>query len=226
MEHLPVFLRVTGRACLVVGAGNVATPKIEALVAAAAEVTVLAPTVAPAVLDLVRDGRVRHWARHYRSGDLSGFFLAYAGTGDDTVHAAIAAEARVAGVLLNVIDRPHWCDFITPSIHRQGALTIAVSTGGASPALARRIRERLAHQFGPEWGVALEILRLLRRRLDAERMPLPERQEKLFRLVDSTWIEWLAAGELTEVERLLAQIFGEDYTLSRLGLFGPEVHHG
>lgn len=226
MDHLPVFLRLTGKACLVVGAGSVATPKIESLVAAGAEVTVLAPRLSPAVADLVAQGGVRHWARDYRSGDLQGFFLAYAGTGDAAVHAAIAAEARTGGVLLNVIDQPQLCDFITPSVHRQGALSIAVSTGGASPAFARRIRERLALQFGPEYGVGLEILRRLRQRLGAAEVALAERQEKLYRLVDSPWIEWLQAGDLEAVDRLLAQIFGEDYTLPHLGLFGPEVHHG
>jgi len=217
MEFHPVFLRVSGRPCVVVGAGRAAEPRILALVEAGATVTVIAPTVSVAVARLAADGRLRHLPRSYRRGDLHGFRLAYAATEDDTVHAAIAAEADASGVLLNVVDRPAWCDFITPAVVRQGALTVAISTGGASPALARKLRADLEERFGPEYAVALELLRRLRPVLRARGLGFAAKQEALGRLVDSPLLEYVRDGRRAEIDRLLAA-FGMDLSLATLGM--------
>jgi siroheme synthase (precorrin-2 oxidase/ferrochelatase) len=102
--------------------------------------------------------QITHQARAYRRGDLQGTFLAYAATDSDVLHTQITDEAHVAGVLLNVVDQPALCDFIMPAIVARGDLVIATSTGGASPALAKRIRHDLEDTFGPEYDLALQLL--------------------------------------------------------------------
>src|SRR5664279_4839267 len=152
MKYYPIFLRVAGRDCLVIGGGKVATQKVESLLNASAAVTVISPELTPEISALAAAQRVVHHRRPYRSGDLQGVFLAYAATSDPTVQTQIARDAETAGVLLNVVDVPQLCSFIVPAVIQRGDLLIATSTSGTSPALARRIRRDLEHSFGPEYG--------------------------------------------------------------------------
>ncbi len=140
MGFIPIFLEVSGRRCVVIGGGEVAARKVDSLLEAGAEVTVVAPSLGPAMKLLVGRGRLTHVKRAYRSGDLDGCELAYAATDDVELHRQIAAEAEALGILLNVADEPELCTFIAPAVVRQGALQIAISTGGASPAFAARLR--------------------------------------------------------------------------------------
>jgi siroheme synthase-like protein len=112
-------------------------------------------------------GRIRHRARAYREGDLEGVALAFAATGDADVNAAVLAEGRARGVWVNAVDDPAHCDFIVPSVLRRDALTVAVSTGGASPALARVVREELETYFDEGYGALTEIAGAVRRELHA-----------------------------------------------------------
>ncbi len=217
MKFYPVFMRVAGRPCLVVGGGEVAARKVDDLLRAHAAVTVVSPTVVSAIADHARQGRIRHHARGYQPTDLAGAFLAYAATDDEALHARIAGEARAAGVLLNVVDRPHLCDFITPSIMERGDLIIATSTSGASPALARRIRVQLERLFGPEYAVALQVLAALRAHLVRAALSPAERTRILNGLVDSPLIDHLRAGEPAAVDRLLAAV-ATDMSLATLGV--------
>lgn len=217
MHATPVFLRLADRACVVVGAGSEAAPRITELVAAGARVTVVAPELGAAAAALADAGRFLHLPRRYRRGDLDGAFLAYAATGDDAVHAAIAADARAAGVLLNVVDRPAWCDFITPAVVRRGALTLAISTGGASPALARRLRLDLEAQFGPEYAVVLEILRRARRLVADRGLDLAAKQRLFGRLVDAPLVEYVREGRRDAIDALLAGL-GEGVSLAAIGM--------
>jgi precorrin-2 dehydrogenase/sirohydrochlorin ferrochelatase len=148
----PVFLDLAGEPVVVVGAGAVAERKIAALLESGARVTVIAPKATPRLLALAEGGEVRLLARPYGPGDLAGCRLAYVATDDPEVSRAVRAEATALGVWLNVADQPELCGFIAPAVVRRGDLTLAVSTGGASPALARWIRERLEADFGPEYG--------------------------------------------------------------------------
>src|SRR6266851_1242152 len=141
MGYIPIFLDVTGRRCVVVGGGEVAARKVESLLASGAQVIVVSPTLAaPALNAAVDRGMVEHIARAYRRGDIAGCALAYAATDDRDLHRALAEEARALGIPLNVVDVPELCSFIAPAVVRQGALQIAISTGGASPAFAARVR--------------------------------------------------------------------------------------
>lgn len=143
MGYYPVFLEMKGRSCVVVGGGPVAERKVEGLLAAGARVTVVSPELTPGLAALKKEGRLQHVARAYREGDLAAYELAVVATDDGAVNAGVAREGRTRGVWVNAVDDPPNCDFILPSIIRRGDVVIAVSTGGASPALARRLREDL-----------------------------------------------------------------------------------
>jgi precorrin-2 dehydrogenase/sirohydrochlorin ferrochelatase len=160
----PAVLDLRGRRAVVVGGGRVALRKARALLAAGASVRVVAPKLVAA---LKRDPRIECRAGPYRKRHLRGAILVIAATDDEGVNARIAADARAAGALVNVVDRPEECDFIVPSQVRRGDLVIAVTTGGAAPSLSRRIRERLERQFGPEYARLLAALRRVRQDLKA-----------------------------------------------------------
>ena len=142
--YYPVFLDVKGRRCVVIGGGNIGEEKVVKLLEYNARVVVISPEVNEGVKGLADDDRVNWLRREYRPGDLEGAFIAIAATDDNVVNRQIADEATERNVLLNVVDVTHLCTFIAPSVVRRGEVTIATSTGGASPALARKFREVLS----------------------------------------------------------------------------------
>jgi siroheme synthase-like protein len=166
--YYPLFVDLGARPCLVIGGGAIAEGKVRGLLAAEADVTVVSPSLTPSLVEDARAGRIRHHARPYRDGDLEGYALTFAATGHPHVNAAVAAEGRARGVWVNAVDDPAHCDFIVPSVLRRDALTVAVSTGGVSPALARVVREELETYFGTDYGSLTEIAGIVRRELHAE----------------------------------------------------------
>jgi siroheme synthase-like protein len=166
MALFPLFVELQGRPCVVLGGGAVAERKVQALLAAGAVVTVVSPALSPALATLASSGRIAHVARPYADGDLAGAALAFAATADGGVNADVAREGRARGVWVNAADDPAHCDAILPALVRRGPVTVAISTGGASPALARAVRERveraLPDAYGPLAQVAAEARRELR----------------------------------------------------------------
>lgn len=165
----PVSLDVRGRRCAVVGGGGLAEERVAGLLEAGAAVTVIAATVGPGVAELAAAGRLTHLARGYRPGDLEGMFLAVGAAGDPGLNASLWAEANERGVLLNAMDDNPHCHFALPSVLRRGALAVTVSTGGRSPALARRIRRQLEGVIGPEYGELVEVVAEVRSELQRRR---------------------------------------------------------
>jgi precorrin-2 dehydrogenase/sirohydrochlorin ferrochelatase len=170
----PLFLRIEGRRCLLVGAGVIASQKIDGLLLSGAHVHVVAPIAGEAIRKLVDEGRVCWLQREFRSSDLAGAALVIAATGDPSINEIVSREARRRGVLCNAVDEPERCDFYYPAVVRRGDLQIAISTAGHSPALAQRIRRELELQFDSEYGGWLSWLGsvrtlLFRRQLDPAR---------------------------------------------------------
>jgi precorrin-2 dehydrogenase/sirohydrochlorin ferrochelatase len=155
--YYPVFLDLRDGPVLVVGGGPVAEGKVEGLLAAGATVTVVSPTVTPRLAGWVAAGRIEHLARAYQPGDLAGRRLALVATGDPAVSGAVAAEGRERGIWVNAADEPARCDFILPAVIRRGRLVVAVSTGGASPAAARAIREELEGYLTEDHAMLVEL---------------------------------------------------------------------
>jgi len=185
----PIILNLSGRRAVVVGGGEVALRKARALADAGAEVRVVAPKLLP---EFAEDGRFECLAERYQKRHLKGALVAVAATDDEAVNRQVAEDARAAGVLVNVVDRPELCDFIVPAQVRRGDLLIAISTGGAAPALAKRLRERLEKEFGPEFETYLAILREVREDLKCRNVP-PETRRRIF--------ERLAEGDIVAAAR-------------------------
>ena len=157
MSYFPIFLEMKGRRALVIGGGAVAERKVASLVEAGAQVTVMSPDVTQIIARWSKEKLINLIARRYQPGDLAGHELAFLATDDEAANTKAHNEGRERGVWVNAADDPAHCDFILPSVLRRGDLTVAVSSGGASPALARTIREELEIHFSHEYEQLAEL---------------------------------------------------------------------
>src|SRR3954471_23430211 len=155
-------LRLSGRRCLVVGGGEVGLEKVEGLLACGADVTLVAPDAVPELEELAREGSIDWKRRAYEPADLEGSFLAIASTDDTDVNIRVYEDAEARAMLVNVVDVPPLCNFILPAIFRSGPLAIAISTAGASPALAKRMRNQIAAEYGEPYARLAELLNEVR----------------------------------------------------------------
>jgi precorrin-2 dehydrogenase/sirohydrochlorin ferrochelatase len=178
MPLFPIFLKLTGRPCIVIGAGNLAESKIDSLLTAEARVTVIAPAASARIAALADSGEIVVHQREYAPGDLAGHFLVVAATDNPAVNRAVFAEAEAAGILINAVDDPPFCDFYFPSVVRRGDLQIAISTAGASPALAQRLRKEIDALLPLHTGEWLTELGNLRREV-LQREPANQARREL-----------------------------------------------
>jgi precorrin-2 dehydrogenase/sirohydrochlorin ferrochelatase len=185
----PAFLKLAGRKCLVVGAGQVGESKIEGLLATGAEVTVVAPRATSTVQAWSEAGKLGWHARSFDPPDLEAVFLAVVATSSPLLNEWIFQEARRRGALCNVVDDPAHCDFYYPAVVRRGALQIAISTDGKSPALAQRLRKKLEEEFDPAYASWIEELGNMRRQLFAQAMDPEERRRLLHDLASASNFE-------------------------------------
>jgi precorrin-2 dehydrogenase/sirohydrochlorin ferrochelatase len=165
MRYYPVFLDIAGKPVVVIGGGEVAFRKVEVLLDADAEVTVVSPALHSGLEALVAAGKLRHIDREYRPGDVEGYTLAFVGTDDRSANEAVAREGKERGVWVNAVDDPPNCDFIMPGVVSRGGLIIAVSTSGGSPAMARKMREEMEAFLTEDWVLMLELAAEVRREL-------------------------------------------------------------
>jgi siroheme synthase-like protein len=201
--YYPICLDLRDRRCVVIGGGSVAARKVAGLLACGARVTVVAPALAPALEALAQQGQITAHRRPYAGGDLAGAALAIAATDAPEVNARVAAEARARKVWLNAADDPQRGDFILPAVVQRGDLQIAISTGGRSPALARRVREDLEQRLPTEYADLLPLLADLRTELRREGVEVPP--ERWHGAVDDYVLARLRAGDLAGArERLRA----------------------
>lgn len=203
MAYYPLFLDLTERRCLVVGGGRVAAGKAEGLLEAGARVRVVAPRVQPRLRSLARAGRIDLLRRPYRDGDLRGCALVIAATDDIAVNRAVYAAAGRRGIPCNTVDQPALCTFIAPAVVRRGGLVIAISSGGASPALVSRLRRDLEARIGPEYAAFVDLLRQARVRLRAALPDSAARKRALYRLIASPALDLLRAGRAGEARALV-----------------------
>lgn len=218
MRYYPIFLDLKAHPCLVIGGGSVAERKVESLLQAEGQVTVISPTLTPQLQARATERTITVHQRLYRPGDLRGFSLIFAATDDKVVQQQISREAKEAGVFLNVVDQPALCSFIVPAIVSQGDLTLAISTGGASPALAKKIRQRLEQHFGSEYDLALQLLARLREQAINKGLSPDERQHLFTTLVESPLLDYLRERRVDKLNALLQEAVGKDYSFEGLGL--------
>jgi precorrin-2 dehydrogenase/sirohydrochlorin ferrochelatase len=205
--YYPVALDLDGKDCLVVGGGEIADGKLDALLAAGARVTVVSPSVRPRIVALAEAGRITLHRRPYQSGDLAEAFMVIAATDDRAANAVIAVEGRAAGLLVNAVDDPPNCDFFAVAIVRRGDLQVSISTNGLSPAFARWMREQLDAALPREYGDLLGVLADVRETLKA-RGPIPA-YEHWQAAIDEGVLDALQRGDISEARaRVYARVAG------------------
>ena len=200
-------LVLSGRNVVVVGAGKIGLEKIEGLLACDAAVTVVAPEAIEEVRALVEERSVEWRERPYRASDLEGAFLVVAATSDTELNTAVFRDAEARSMLVNVVDVPDLCNFILPAIIRAGPLAIGISTSGASPALAKRIKREVAAVVGPEHAELAVMLDALRPWAKETLPTYDDRRDFFERIVngDPDPVELLRAGDRAAVEELFAR---------------------
>jgi len=199
-------LKLAARRCVVVGGGDVGLEKVEGLLACAGEVTLVAPEAAAALGELADEGSIRWQRREYRPSDLDGAFLVIAATDDSEVNIGVYEDAERRAMLVNVVDVPPLCNFILPAIFRSGPLAIAISTAGASPALAKRMKREIATQYGEPYARLAEILNEARGWAKATLPTYQERKSFFESIVDGSPdpVELLRRGDEPAVRELVA----------------------
>jgi precorrin-2 dehydrogenase / sirohydrochlorin ferrochelatase len=196
MPLFPIALKLRGRLCVVVGGGAIAESKVQSLLAAEAHVVVIAPEVTESVAAWARAGQIEWQEKEFAAEDLCGAFLVVAGTSSPLLNHEVFRQCETDGILCNVVDDPEFCHFYYPAVVRRGALQIAISTEGQSPALAQRLRRELEAQFGPEYEPWLEWLGAARKFLRSEGKDPEETKRFLHQLASEEMFEkFLREGE-------------------------------
>lgn len=166
MKYYPVFLDIKDRKCVIVGGGEVALRKAERLLDCGAKISVISPKLVPELAALRDEHLISHIAAEYSGELINTAALIIGATDDEKINARISRDARAKGIPVNIVDDPQKCDFILPSVVQRGDLTVAIGTGGKSPALARHLREELEARYGKEYEIILDILGDLRTKME------------------------------------------------------------
>ncbi|MEJ2427382.1 MAG: bifunctional precorrin-2 dehydrogenase/sirohydrochlorin ferrochelatase [Deltaproteobacteria bacterium] len=216
MRYYPIFLKVETRLCLVVGGGEVGARKVKTLLSCGASVALVSLELVEWLEEKIEEGVVDLLGDHYEEKYLEGCSLVIAATDDLELNRRIAKDAEKRGLLCNVVDYPQEGNFILPALIQRGALTLAISTSGKSPALARQIREDLEHRFGEEYADFLEIMGAVRSRLLRESQDSLTNKEKFDSLVRSELLELVRRRDFAAVDSILQKVLGSNYALKEL----------
>lgn len=211
----PVSLNIAGKRCAVVGGGNVAERKVLSLLNARASVRIISPQLTEVLAEVLSergaDAAVEWRNRGYRRGDLDGALLVFAATDNRRVQDAVVRDARKEGLLVNVADAPHLCDFHVPAVVRRDNLNIAVSTNGTSPALAARIRQDLEDMYGEEYAVLLRLMSRIRTRICNDSSSDGTERKRVFQnILHEDILHWIRGREWERLSQHLETILGPD----------------
>ncbi|MBN1614429.1 MAG: bifunctional precorrin-2 dehydrogenase/sirohydrochlorin ferrochelatase [Deltaproteobacteria bacterium] len=210
VKYYPVYLDLRNKSCVVMGAGEVSERKVARLVQCGARVTVVDRQLSPGLERMKRESLIDHIDDGYNADYLRDVFLVIAATDRDDVNEAISRDAKARGVIVNVVDDPERCDFILPSIFERGDLSIAVSTGGKSPALAKKIAMDMEFLFGGEYETLLHIMGALRGKTLAKGLA-PSKNRVIFEaVIQSDILRCIREGDREGVKRIIRDITGLD----------------
>jgi precorrin-2 dehydrogenase/sirohydrochlorin ferrochelatase len=190
--------------------------KVKTLLECGALVTVVTTLATDFLQDLASEGRIKLETREYESSDLEGKFLVIGATDNEAVNEKVSKDAGERGLLCNIADRPAVCTFVLPAIVHQGDLMIAISTSNKSPAVARRIRETLEKQFGPEYNALLALMGAIRQKLLAQGKSPEIHKQKFERLLDAGLLEKVRDNRTQEIDELLKEVLGEGFISEEL----------
>ncbi|HHT9144362.1 MAG: bifunctional precorrin-2 dehydrogenase/sirohydrochlorin ferrochelatase [Candidatus Brocadiaceae bacterium] len=212
-KYYPILLNIQDKKCLVVGGGNVAWRKVCSLKDAGARVTVVSPEFCP---EMEKETGIERIQQKYEEGFLNGVLVVVASTDDEEVNKKVYYDATKRGILVNVVDRPEFCSFIVPATIIRGDLSISISTGGASPALARNIRESLEKQFGDEYGEFAKLLSEMRRKILSEISDESIRRDILQRIAGLDMLNIVKEKGVAEAKNKILEIISEKIHRKRL----------
>ena len=199
--YYPLFADLRGRRCVVIGGGMVAQRKVTTLLQYGADITLISPEATTRLLAYARKGAIRHVARRFRPSDLRGCWLVYAATDDQQINAQAYRHATRRRIFTNVVDQKPLCSFIAPAICRRGDLVIAISTGGGSPTIAKRLRQELQQAIGSDYARMIRLLKGLRT-VAKRRMPSYRDRKRYFdRLVQGRVFNLVRAGRMSAARR-------------------------
>lgn len=219
----PISLNISGKLCVVVGGGQVAERKVLSLLHAHAAVRIISPQLSEVLAevvteqaakntvkkDTVKKGTVQWWERGYQHGDLDGALLVFAATDNRQVQDTVVQDAQQAGILVNVVDSPESCDFQVPAVVRRDNLNIAVSTNGASPAVAALIRQELDRRYGDEYAVLLRLMSLLRKKIcNTPTFKGTDRKRVFQNILHEDIIRWIRAEQWERIVQHLETVLG------------------
>jgi precorrin-2 dehydrogenase/sirohydrochlorin ferrochelatase len=206
MKVYPVFLNIEGKPSLVVGGGAVGERKVEDLLTAGAQVTLVSREATPTLEAMAGQGLITYLREEFTPEHLNGMVLAIAATNDLDTNQSVSVAAQSRGLPVNVVDQPALCSFVVPATIRRGDLTLAIGTGGRSPALAKKLRRDLEKVYGPEYEPYLELLGAIREKVLAARRDHPDNLHLFTRIVASPLFHLLQARDLAALKALLAEL--------------------
>jgi len=213
MKFYPISLDISNEKCVVVGGGDVAERKIIRLLECGARVVLVGKTITPGLRAMKDKETIEHVPDDYREEHIEGAFLVIGATDRNDVNERIYRDSRSRGILVNVVDEPARCNFIVPAIFRRKDLLIAISTGGKSPALARKLREKMEEKYGPEYGILLDIMGNLRKKIIARGGTSAENKRIFESVLDSDILRHVREEEWDRVREIVRDLTGEDVKL-------------
>ncbi len=209
MKTYPINLvNLENKRCLVIGGGRIAERRVTGLVAAGTRPIVIGSQLTPSLAILHTKGLIDHVSRPFHADDLGGAFLLIVATDDTQLNKRIGRLAESQVPLVNVVDAPDLCNFIAPSVLRQGDFVVSISSGGAAPVLAARVRNEMESQYGPEYATFTAWCAAIRPFMKRAFPDQAERTARWYELVDSPVLDLLATGRVSEARVLVAQILG------------------
>ncbi|MFN4132118.1 MAG: bifunctional precorrin-2 dehydrogenase/sirohydrochlorin ferrochelatase [Caldimicrobium sp.] len=204
-KYYPIFLKLENKLVVVIGGGQVAERKILTLLDRGAKIKVISPELTNKLKNLVKEGKILWEKKEYEKGDLEGAFIVIGATNNPMVQEEIYKEAEEKGIPCNIVDKPQYCSFIVPSLIERGDLTLAISTGGASPAVAKRLRERLESILGEEYELYLKLMRKIREEILKSPLSQEEKEKKLQIFALAPIPEYIKEKNLKILEVLLTK---------------------
>jgi len=213
MKFYPVSLDISNKKCVVVGGGEVAERKVTGLLECGARVVLVGKSITPGLRAMKDTGDIEHVPDDYREEHITDAFLVIGATDRDDVNESVYRYSHSRGILVNIVDEPARCDFIVPAVFRRKDLLIAISTGGKSPALARTLRETMEGTYGPEYGILLDIMGDLRRRIIARGATSAENKQIFESVLDSDILRYIREEEWDKARDIIRNRTGENMEL-------------
>ncbi len=213
MKFYPVSLDISNEKCVVAGGGDVAERKVVRLLECGARVVLVSKTITPGLRTMKDEEAIEYVPDDYSEEHIEGAFLVIGATDRDDVNERIYRDSRSRGILVNIVDEPTRCSFIVPAVFRRKDLLIAISTGGKSPALARRLRENMEDKYGPEYGILLDIMGNLRKKIIARGGTSVENKRIFESVLDSDILRYIREEEWYKARKIVKDRTGEKMEL-------------